>query len=69
MSSGIAKERKKNIGSAKISDVRNDVSIAIKDYNSFIVNKEQLDEQEELYRKAQNELEEKILKYGIPLDI
>ena len=49
--------------------LKSDYKVVIKDYNSFVVNKEQLDEQEELYRKAQNELEEKIQKYGIPLNI
>jgi hypothetical protein len=67
--SRIAKDRKKNVGSAKINDVRNDVAIAIKDYNSFIVNRQQLDEQEILDRKAREEWEDKVKKNGILLDI
>lgn len=67
--SSIAKDRKRYVGSAKINDVRNDVAIAIQDYKTFAVNKEQLEEQEELYRKAEQELEEKNVQYGIPLDI
>ena len=65
----IAKKRKKHLGSARINEVRNDIALAIKDYNSYTVNKEQLEEQDELDRKAQNELEDKIKNNGIPLDI
>lgn len=65
----IAKDRKRYVGSAKINDVRNDVFLAIKDYNSFIVNKEQLDEQDALDRKARDEWEDKVKKNGILLDI
>ncbi len=43
--------------------------LAIKDYNSFIVNKEQLDEQDALDRKARDEWEDKVKKNGILLDI
>lgn len=60
--SKIAKDRKRYIGSAKINDVRNDVAIAINEYNSFIVNKEQLDEQDTLDRKAKDEWEDKSKK-------
>lgn len=67
--SRIAKDRKRYVGSAKMNDVRNDVAIAIKDYNSFIVNKEQLDEQDALDTKAREEWEDKVRKIGILLDI
>lgn len=67
--SKIAKDRKRYIGSAKINDVRNDVTIAINEYNSFIVNKEQLDEQDTLDRKAKDEWKDKVRKNGILLDI
>lgn len=67
--SSIAKERKRYVGSAKIKDIRSDVAIAIQDYKSFIVNKEQLEEQEEIFRRAEKEREDKIVQYGIPLDI
>lgn len=65
----IAKDRKRYVGSAKINEVRNDVATAIQDHKSFIVNKEQLEEQEEIFRKAEQEQEDKIIKNGIPLDI
>lgn len=67
--SRIAKDRKRYIGSVKINDVRNDVAIAINEYNSFIVNKEQLDEQDTLDKKARDEWEDKVRKNGILLDI
>ena len=67
--SKIAKDRKRYIGSAKINDVRNDLTIAINEYNSFIVNKEQLDEQDTLDKKARDEWEDKVRKNGILLDI
>ena len=67
--SRIAKDRKRYVGSAKINDIRNDVVLAINEYNSFIVNKEQLDEQDTLDRKARDEWEDKVRKNGILLDI
>ena len=36
---------------------------------SFIVNKEQLEEQDEIFRRTEKEREDKIVLYGIPLDI
>ena len=53
----------------KINVVRNDVALAINEYNSFIINKEKLDEQEALDRKARDEWEDKVRKNGILLDI
>ena len=67
--SRIAKDRKRYVGSAKINGVRNDVTLAINEYNSLIVNKEQLDEQDALDRKARDEWEDKVRKNGILLDI
>jgi|GEM_PF-2764564 hypothetical protein len=67
--SKIAKDRKRYVGSAKINEVRNDVNIAIRDYNASIVNREKLDEQDDLDRKAREEWENKVKKNGILLDI
>lgn len=69
LASKIAKDRKKYVGSAKINDVRSDVTIAVEEYNQFIVNREQLDEQEKLDKKAREEWEDKVRKNAILLDI
>ena len=66
---GIARNKKKYSGGAKIKDLRTDIDIAIKDYNCFVVNKEKLEEQDALDRKAREEYIKIIKKYGIALDI
>ena len=65
----IAKCKKKYHGGAKIKDLRIDVDIAIEEYNCYIVNKEKIEEQDELDRAARNEWLQKVQQYGIPLDI
>ena len=67
--SGIAKRKKKYYGGARIKDLRKDVSIAINEYNSYFVNKEKLEEQDELDRVSREKWLKKVEQYGIPLDI
>ena len=66
---GIASRKRKCFGGVKIKDLRADIDIAIKDYDCFVVNKEKLEEQDSLDRKAREEYLKIVEKNGIALDI
>lgn len=66
---GIAKCKKKYYGGAKIKDLRKDVEVAIKEHDSYMVNKEKLEEHDEIDRVSREKWLKKVEQYGMPLDI
>ena len=66
--SGIARCKKKHYGGVKIKELRKDLTIAIDEYNSYIVNKEKIEEQEALDKKAREEWLKRVEENGISIN-